>query len=95
VEILLNDISTKRSPNLAPFDKISKSGDGGGSGGSFITKGRTWLAVFAEHVSEYDLFNVLTMYSLFCKAIVKFGWLWLAYKPNIKRYAFSFVWLVI
>jgi hypothetical protein len=34
VEILYFDISTKRSPNQAPFDKISKSGDGGGSGGS-------------------------------------------------------------
>jgi hypothetical protein len=31
--------STERSPNQAPFDKISKSGDGGGSGGSLGTKG--------------------------------------------------------
>jgi len=38
VEILSDDTSTKRSSNQAPFDKISKSGDGGGSGGSFITK---------------------------------------------------------
>ena len=27
------------SPNQAPFDKISKSGDGGGSGGCLGTKG--------------------------------------------------------
>jgi len=32
VEIVLYNISTKRSSNLAPFYKISKSGDGGGSG---------------------------------------------------------------
>jgi hypothetical protein len=32
VEILLFYISIKRSSNLAPFDKISKSGDGGPSG---------------------------------------------------------------
>jgi hypothetical protein len=35
VEILLSDTSTKRSSNLAPFGKISKSGDGGGSGDIF------------------------------------------------------------
>jgi hypothetical protein len=29
VEIILNT-SNKRSSNIAPFDKISKSGDGGG-----------------------------------------------------------------
>jgi hypothetical protein len=34
VEISDYDISTKRSLNLAPFGKISKSGDSGGSGGS-------------------------------------------------------------
>jgi hypothetical protein len=34
VEILSDDTSTKRSSNQAPFDTISKSGDGGGSGGS-------------------------------------------------------------
>jgi hypothetical protein len=32
VEICLYNTSTKRSSNLAPFDKISKSGDGEGSG---------------------------------------------------------------
>jgi hypothetical protein len=30
------DISTKRSTNYAPFDKISKSGDGGHSGDNFL-----------------------------------------------------------
>jgi hypothetical protein len=35
VEILIYNTSTKRSSNLAPFDKISKSGDGGGSGDIF------------------------------------------------------------
>jgi hypothetical protein len=38
VEIPFLDTSTKRSLNLAPFDKISKSGDGGGSGGCLGTK---------------------------------------------------------
>jgi hypothetical protein len=32
VEILFVNTSTKGSSNLAPFDKISKSGDGGHSG---------------------------------------------------------------
>jgi hypothetical protein len=38
VEILLVDTSTKRSSNPAPFDKISKSGDSGGSGDIFSIK---------------------------------------------------------
>ncbi len=38
MEILTYNTSTKRGSNLAPFDKISKSGDGGGSGGSLDTK---------------------------------------------------------
>jgi hypothetical protein len=38
VEIPFLDTSTKRSLNLAPFDEISKSRDGGGSGGCFVTK---------------------------------------------------------
>jgi hypothetical protein len=38
VEILVYDNSTKISSNLAPFDKISKSRDGRGRGGSFRTK---------------------------------------------------------
>jgi hypothetical protein len=37
VEILICNISTKRSLNLAPFDKISKSGDGGLGGDTFLT----------------------------------------------------------
>jgi hypothetical protein len=32
------DASTKRSSNLTPFDKISKSGDNGGSGDIFHTE---------------------------------------------------------
>jgi hypothetical protein len=32
VEIILYNTSTNRGSNLALFDKISKSGDGGGSG---------------------------------------------------------------
>jgi hypothetical protein len=39
VEILLCNTSTKTSSNYAPFDKISKSGDGGCSGGFFSTVG--------------------------------------------------------
>jgi hypothetical protein len=35
VEICLYNTSTKRSSNRAPFDKISKSGDGVGSGDIF------------------------------------------------------------
>jgi hypothetical protein len=38
VEILVYDASTKRSSNLTPFDKISKSGDGGGSGDILVIK---------------------------------------------------------
>jgi hypothetical protein len=38
VEIPIYKTSTKRSPNRAPFGKISKSGDGGDGGGSFGTK---------------------------------------------------------
>jgi hypothetical protein len=38
VEILLYNTSTKRSSNQAPFDKISKSGDSGSSGGSCSNK---------------------------------------------------------
>jgi hypothetical protein len=37
--------STKRSLNLVPFGKISKSGDGGGSGDTFNTKGRIVIAI--------------------------------------------------
>ncbi|HKG89352.1 MAG TPA: hypothetical protein VKA95_13590 [Nitrososphaeraceae archaeon] len=36
VEISTYNTSTKRSLNQAPFSKISKSGDGGGSGGSYM-----------------------------------------------------------
>jgi hypothetical protein len=39
VEISFCNTPTKRSPNLAHFVKTSKSGDGGGSGGSLRTKG--------------------------------------------------------
>jgi hypothetical protein len=35
VEIVLYNISTRRSSNQALFDKISNSGDGGGSGDIF------------------------------------------------------------
>ena len=35
VEILFVNTSTKTSSNQPPFDKISKSGDGGYSGGIF------------------------------------------------------------
>jgi hypothetical protein len=35
VEISNYTTSTKRSSNVAPFDKIRKSGDGGGSGDIF------------------------------------------------------------
>jgi hypothetical protein len=38
VEIYTYDASTKRSLNIAPLDKISKSGDGGGSGGCLDIK---------------------------------------------------------
>jgi len=38
VKISVHNTFTKRSPNQAPFDKISKSGGGGGSGGSIGTK---------------------------------------------------------
>jgi hypothetical protein len=38
VEISTYNTSTKRSSNLAPVDKISKSGDNGGSGDIFRTK---------------------------------------------------------
>jgi hypothetical protein len=38
VEISRYNTSTKTSLNLAPFDKISKSGDGGGSRCSFGIK---------------------------------------------------------
>jgi hypothetical protein len=34
LEVSNYNTSTKRSSNPAPFDKISKSGDGGGSGGT-------------------------------------------------------------
>jgi hypothetical protein len=35
VEIPFSNASTKRSSNFAPFRKISKSRDGGGSGDTF------------------------------------------------------------
>ncbi|HKG87403.1 MAG TPA: hypothetical protein VKA95_03690 [Nitrososphaeraceae archaeon] len=38
MEISTYNTSTKRGLILAPFVKISISGDGGDSGGSFITK---------------------------------------------------------
>jgi hypothetical protein len=38
VEIYANNTSTKRSLNLAPFDKISEGGDGGDGGGSLHIK---------------------------------------------------------
>jgi hypothetical protein len=37
VEVCIYNISTKRSSNYASFDKISKSGDGGHSGGILDT----------------------------------------------------------
>lgn len=37
VDMCTYNSSTARSLNQAPFDKISKSGDGGGSGDSFST----------------------------------------------------------
>ncbi|HYX56733.1 MAG TPA: hypothetical protein VE818_11295 [Nitrososphaeraceae archaeon] len=36
MEICVCDTSTKRSSNQAPIDKISKSGDGRGSGGNLV-----------------------------------------------------------
>ena len=39
MEIPFFDTSTKRSLIFAYFDKISKSGDGGGSGDSIIRRG--------------------------------------------------------
>jgi hypothetical protein len=39
VEIPIHNTSTERSLIWAPFDKISKSGDGGGSGGCLGTIG--------------------------------------------------------
>jgi hypothetical protein len=45
VEILLYNTSTKSSSNRAPFDKISKSEDGGGSGGSLDTKASLSLII--------------------------------------------------
>jgi hypothetical protein len=35
IETLVYDTSTKRSSNLTPFNKISKSGDGEGNGDIF------------------------------------------------------------
>jgi hypothetical protein len=43
VEISVYDTSTKRSPNIAPFNKISKSGAGGHGGDILHT-----LAIFTE-----------------------------------------------
>jgi hypothetical protein len=48
VEILHYNISTKRSSNLARFGKISKSGDGGGSGDIF------YIRVIGVEVQNYD-----------------------------------------
>jgi hypothetical protein len=39
VEVPNYNTSTKRSSNLAPFGKISESGDGGGSGDILANKG--------------------------------------------------------
>jgi hypothetical protein len=44
------DISTKRSPNQAPFVKISKSGDGGGSGDCLDAKGGSLNLRLAFHL---------------------------------------------
>jgi hypothetical protein len=38
VEMSTYNTSTKRRSNQAPFSKISKSGDGGGSGDTFAYK---------------------------------------------------------
>ena len=51
MEILLLDTSTKRSLIWAPFDKISKSGDGGCSGDILDT-----LPTSTEvHLRDYDV----------------------------------------
>ena len=55
MEISTYNLSTKRSLNLAPFDKISKSGDGGGSGGSLDTKG---VAITMLTLSTETLANI-------------------------------------
>jgi hypothetical protein len=60
VEILLHNTSTKRSPNQAPFNKISKSGDGGGSGGSFTNLDNLtiiWLRLTKEVLKSIQYFQ--------------------------------------
>jgi hypothetical protein len=53
VDICTCNTSTKRSSNQAPFDKISKSGDGGGSGGTLDT-----LVIFTEvQAKHFDVNN--------------------------------------
>lgn len=55
VEILLLDTSTNRSPNQAPFDNISKSGDGGDSGGSFPIYWRSGFLIPSYSICFIDL----------------------------------------
>ena len=51
MEVSVCNISTKISSNLAPFDKISKSGDGGCSGDILDT-----LPTSTEvHLRDYDV----------------------------------------
>jgi hypothetical protein len=52
VEISVYDISTKRSSNLALFDKISKSEDSRGSGDIFCNTGDAELIL---HRREFQL----------------------------------------
>jgi hypothetical protein len=59
VEIYTHNTSTYRSSNLAPFDKISKSGDAEGSGDIFtILKGvkleKTWIKTRERIVRNLD-----------------------------------------
>jgi hypothetical protein len=53
VEILFLDTSTKRSSNYAPFDKVSKSGDSGRSGGILDTLAIS-TAVYSRKNYEID-----------------------------------------
>jgi hypothetical protein len=61
VKIPLVNISTKRSLNQAPFGKINKSGDGGGSGGSFRNKRddgyRKIRVLIKRMVQEYHTYS--------------------------------------
>jgi hypothetical protein len=61
VEIYLYNTSAKRSSNLAPFVKRSKSGDGGGSGDTFLILVECVYILFFYFDERRDLIMALPL----------------------------------